>query len=173
MPSGKVHDAINLGVLAAVGGAAAALASTGALPWASLMPGAPSTYAVAGYLIGTFLITPDLDLADGHVSAKRRWGLLGWLWVPYGSVSRHRGRSHSWILGPSVRLIYLALIAGLILLGLKALNIDVPPLKRPGDGALWMIGGYFVSQWLHLIADREMPWRSLRPARSRGTKKRR
>ena len=62
------------------------------------------------YLIGTFLVTPDLDLAEQGVRAKTHWGLFGLLWIPYGAIFSHRGHSHSWIVGPLTRILYLTII---------------------------------------------------------------
>jgi len=111
--------------------------------------------------VGTFLITPDLDLADRTVQAKRRWGPLGWLWVPYGRMFSHRGLSHTWLVGPLTRLVYLALLgAALFWVGdglLRYLGISLELQGRvaapPGEILLALVLGYYVSQWLHLIAD--------------------
>ena len=103
MPSGKVHNAINtLSLLALSGGYSYAYSSH----LFKLEPGAVLTFAAA-FVAGTFLLSPDLDLAEQHVSIKNNWGWLGFLWVPYGWVFSHRGISHSWIVGPLTRLVYL------------------------------------------------------------------
>lgn len=92
MPSGRVHETINLTVLG--GGVVAYLVYGGS-------PGEPRALALAlAYLAGTFLLSPDLDLAEKGTRSQRRWGPLGLLWRPYGRLFRHRGLSHTWVLGP-------------------------------------------------------------------------
>ncbi|AEB12757.1 metal-binding protein [Marinithermus hydrothermalis] len=156
MPSGRTHEAINLTALG--------LLSAGYLYGRTQGYGPPDEWAfafVGGYLVGTFLITPDLDLAERRVTAKRYWGVLGWLWVPYGLLFRHRGWSHTWIVGPLSRLAYLVLLLYLLgwvaggaaeALGVRwSLNAE---LERLSPGVLWgALVGYYVSQWMHLIAD--------------------
>ena len=78
MPSGRVHEAINVSVLG--------LAAAGYLAYQPQL-GIAESHAIAfaaSYLWGSFLVTPDLDLAEQNVRAKGRWGVLGLFWVPYG-----------------------------------------------------------------------------------------
>lgn len=161
MPSGRVHETINLGVLGALAGGYYGLRQPLDLP--------PVAEPVAlcfslSYLVGTFLITPDLDLAEQRVRAKGYWGVLGWIWVPYGLMFSHRGLSHSWLAGPLTRLVYLGAILGLGWLLLQAvagyLESPLPRLQAdlPPAHLLWSaVGGYYLSQWLHLAADGAWP----------------
>jgi len=155
VPSGRVHEAINLGVL---GLATAAY-------WVyqpDFEISQPALVAFMGsYLLGTFLITPDLDLAEQQVRAKGHWGWLGWLWVPYGWMFAHRGLSHTWLIGPLTRLLYLGAV-GLVVFWLcgaisSYLGLDISlqaQLKAPSQEVFWaLVSGYYISQWLHLIAD--------------------
>lgn len=112
----------------------------------------------AGYLIGTLLVTPDLDLRWND--AARRWGPLRFIWTPYHLFSRHRGMSHTYLLGPLTRLVYLGVW---VLLALMAAGV----LQRGPSVALsagsWLIvaqvtAGYFMSQWMHLMADGIWPF---------------
>lgn len=155
MPSGRVHEAINISVLG--------LAS--AAYWVyqkEIAVSQPVAVAFASsFLVGTFLITPDLDLAEQQVRAKGRWGWLGFFWVPYGWMFSHRGLSHTWIIGPLTRILYLG-VMGVVLYWITAavagylgVNFDLQaPLKVPPQEILWaLVLGYYASQWLHLIAD--------------------
>ncbi len=63
---------------------------------------------VGGYLVGTFLLSPDLDLP--HSKPSKRWKKLRFIWKPYQALSRHRGTSHVPILGTFLRLTYLLLM---------------------------------------------------------------
>lgn len=159
MPSGRVHEAINLCVLGL--GSAGYLALKGSFDLED-----PAALAfVASYCVGTFLITPDLDLAERSVRAKGRWGLLGWLWVPYGLMFSHRGLSHTWFIGPLTRLAYLVLLgaallwAGSGLLQYLGISLDLQGrIAVPPGEILWAMAlGYYVSQWLHLVADGMWP----------------
>jgi uncharacterized metal-binding protein len=108
----------------------------------------------AGFLFGTLLVTPDLDLHFND--ARRRWGGLKFIWAPYVAFSKHRGMSHSYVVGPVVRLLYLAVIV--IPLVLLALHL-VGPVRYAVP--VWVVVavfvGYLVSQWLHLLCDRMLP----------------
>jgi uncharacterized metal-binding protein len=178
VPSGRVHNLINIAVLAGLSAGALVLSRQGLL---APTP-AQALYFTVGFVVGTFLLSPDLDLAEGHVDSKRRWGLLGFLWVPYGAVFSHRGLSHTWLLGPLTRLAYLALMVallwGLALALLPAsLHFGLPLLRLPpgllsqpllshhllGYKFLYpLLAGYYLSQWLHLIADGVRPDHGLR-----------
>jgi uncharacterized metal-binding protein len=160
MPSGRTHEAINLTLLGL--GGAFYLAQGGS-------PEEPRALAfLLGYLAGTFLLSPDLDLAEKGVWAQGRWGVLGALWRPYGWLFRHRGLSHTWILGPLTRLGYLLLLLFLLyglLKGVAAfmgasLALALPPL--PKEVLLFGLLGYYLSQWLHLVADGIWPDHDLR-----------
>jgi uncharacterized metal-binding protein len=85
----------------------------------------------------------------------------------------HRGLSHSWLIGPLTRLAYLALLgAALFWVGdglLRYLGISLELQGRvavpPGE-ILWaLVLGYYVSQWLHLVADGIWPDFPRRPRR--------
>lgn len=162
MPSGRVHNLINIAVYSVIAGAAVAGVATGML----MITPAQAASFTAAYAAGTFLLSPDLDLAEGHVDSKRHWGLLGFLWVPYGRMFSHRGLSHTWILGPLTRLVYVSIIV-LSIFGVLAYiwpNWQWPRLPQPLNitFVLPLILGYYISQWLHLIADGVRPDHGLR-----------
>lgn len=165
MPSGRVHNLINICCFAGLAGAALYGQQGGLWPISTVQAAAFSL----GFFVGTFLLSPDLDLAEGHVNSKRAWGLLGFLWVPYGLLFSHRGLSHSWLIGPLTRLVYLAamvaLAAGILWFLLPSLRL--PPLPRLNwPDVLPLLAGYYLSQWLHLIAD------GIRPDHRMGWRKR-
>lgn len=155
MPSGKRHEDINISLL----GLGLAAYHFQVQP---LHTSEPTMLAFSlGYFAGTFLITPDLDLADKKVRAKTNWGWLGWMWVPYGWCFSHRGLSHSWIVGPLTRIIYLLGIAGLVyslgvvVFGYLGIKVSLAfLLDRQIQSFIWpAVLGYYVSQWLHLVVD--------------------
>lgn len=157
MPSGHVHTIINFSALAAAWIGVTALR----LP----LPDAALTATFIGtYVIGTLLITPDLDLGEQRVAARNNWGALGWIWIPYGVMSRHRGLNHTYLIGPALRLAYLLLIAA----ALHALIGSVWPAAAAwrlpaldGPVLLAAAAGYWISQALHLMADGIHPFSEL------------
>jgi uncharacterized metal-binding protein len=162
MPSGKVHNLINTLALVALAGGYGLAVEQKLLP---MLPDAALAFAVA-FAAGTFLLSPDLDLAEQSVGPKKAWGPLGVLWVPYGMVMTHRGTSHSWVIGPLTRLLYLAalllLLVALPFYGLSQyiqipLNLDWSRFQPQSTPLLAMLAGYYISQWLHLMADGMWP----------------
>ncbi|PTA69334.1 metal-binding protein [Deinococcus arcticus] len=167
VPSGRVHNLINIAAYSVL--AAGALIAT-RQELVVLSPAQALQFTLA-FAAGTFLLSPDLDLAEGRVDSKRHWGVLGVLWVPYGMLFSHRGWSHTWLVGPLTRLLYVALIAALVW---GALLYLVPGMTLPQWPqtftlqALWPpLLGYYLSQWLHLMADGVRPDHGARRARRR------
>lgn len=171
MPSGRVHNLINI--------AAYSVLSAGVLyasrqEMITVTPAQALNFTLA-FAAGTFLLSPDLDLAEGRVDSKRHWGLLGVLWIPYGMLFSHRGLSHTWLLGPLTRLAYLAVVLTLIvgLLRYVVPSVTLPTIPQPVSLKFLVpvVLGYYLSQWLHLLADGVRPdhgmRRTLRKARGR------
>ncbi len=160
MPAGRVHEALNLALLG--GGALAYALWLGEEAFRGFQDPRVLAFGV-GYLLGTFWLSPDLDLAERGVRSLRYWGPLGVLWRPYGWLFRHRGLSHTWVLGPLTRVGYLLGLLwflGFLLQNLaRALGLDPPALALTlswdlvGPGLL----GYYLSQWLHLVLDGVWP----------------
>jgi uncharacterized metal-binding protein len=138
MPDGRTHERFNL-LLGASG--LALLAWQKALPPELLLAGG------AGFAVGTFLVTPDMDQAGkGGSRALRRWGPLAFLWLPYGLVFRHRGLSHLWPVGALTRLLYLALLASPLLAPNPAWLSSLPLLA--------FVAGFLLADLLHVLLDR-------------------
>ena len=155
MASGRMHELINVSALVGLGTTCIVLKANNLIhiPFSNLI------IFIVAYLIGAFLITPDLDVQSKWVRPKRWWGILGYLWWPYGIMSRHRGISHTWILGPLSRLLYLFFIVFLLALPLiiflstRQLYFTMPNLQGWGKIALVAGIGYYISQWMHLLGD--------------------
>lgn len=103
--------------------------------------------AVCGVLIGTWLLSPDLDMWGTR--PIQRWWLLRFLWAPYSFAFGHRGISHGWILGPITRLIYI---------GIPIAAVCFIWQLRPGSWASWGVGGIVVGNWVHLLGDGILPF---------------
>ena len=183
MPSGKAHEAINMTFFAglAMGYVYARAHGISAPVEQVLSPQTLSLFSIS-YLVGTFLVTPDLDLATQSIRAKSHWGGLGFLWIPYGAIFSHRGSSHSWFIGPLTRLIYMTMIAlsissvlGFILpfMGYRV-NFQLELANNWRQLLIGALLGYYFSQWLHLLADGIWPDRGRgRKNRKRKTKRKR
>ncbi|MCS7252439.1 MAG: DUF2227 family putative metal-binding protein [Armatimonadota bacterium] len=138
MPSGKVHDAVNLALL----------------PFAILTPEPfEPLMLTAGYLVGTLLLSPDLDLSSSRVAM--RWGLLRAIWLPYAKVAAHRRISHVPIVGLTVRMTYICIFVGLVLalLTVCGIKIDLNPKGMLLRHAFSFALGMFIADTLHIALD--------------------
>ncbi|RMH80140.1 MAG: hypothetical protein D6674_05435 [Acidobacteria bacterium] len=152
MALGRRHDLFNLLALP---------------PCLYLLPKEVYLPFTAGYLIGTFFLSPDLDLR--HSKPSRRWKVFRYIWRPYQAFSRHRGISHVPLLGVFIKLLYLfifLLFLYFFLLGLSSthmpefteglLNFD--PFKllsylSQREWAFYLILGIFTSEVFHIVLD--------------------
>jgi uncharacterized metal-binding protein len=162
VPSGRVHNLINIAAYSVLAAGVLVASRTGVL---TVTPVQTLNFTL-GFAAGTFLLSPDLDLAEGRVDSKRHWGLLGVLWVPYGLIFSHRGLSHTWVVGPLTRLAYVAVICALLVGLFRTLFPDVALPRVPEPVSLKFVVpvllGYYLSQWLHLIADGVRPDHGMR-----------
>lgn len=153
MPSGKTHLRIELFLLP-LWGALLFIAESYkiiTLGWEGI-----AIFAGA-YLFSSLLLSPDLDLR--HNRSRRRWGLLGFLWIPYTKIFKHRGVSHSLLFGTLTRLGYLGVLALLIVFGLSSLHIWAIPLDSlsapPMDLKLLgiLVAGLWLPNIIHTLTD--------------------
>lgn len=134
---GPAHESLQTALIAAL-----------AVPLQSLAGLEAAAGFVAGGLFGTFWLSPDLDLAGkGSSRAAENWGPLKVIWYPYGAIFRHRRVSHSWLLGPTSRLLYLAVLVA------PALPHLAPWIRTHPAAFEAALLGYFVSQWAHAALD--------------------
>ncbi|MCR4404176.1 MAG: metal-binding protein [Candidatus Acetothermia bacterium] len=106
----------------------------------------------AAYLFSSLWLSPDLDLRSND--ARRRWGALGFIWVPYTKVFKHRGLSHNLLLGPLTRVGYLFLVGFLVLQALNYLGVRADFHLRISSEILAMIGiGLYLPNVLHILYD--------------------
>lgn len=162
MADGRTHETMNIVALGALAiGYQYASAKGLTAPIDPYLTDENRLIFLASYLLGTYLITPDLDLAYQSVRAKSNWGVLGLLWRPYGIIFSHRGISHTWLAGPFTRLAYLAaLIYGFAILihafaprvGI-GIEISLTPGPELYHAAVPAVAGYYLSQWAHLLVD--------------------
>jgi uncharacterized metal-binding protein len=153
MPSGKTHLRIELFVLPLCVALlfAAQHYQLIAVSW-------EETAIFAGaYLFSSLMLSPDLDLR--HNRSRRRWGPLGFLWIPYTKIFKHRGVSHSLIFGTLTRLGYLGLLALLIALGLSYFNVWAIPFDALRTFSIdlklfsLLIAGLWLPNIIHTLTD--------------------
>ncbi len=148
MPSGKTHLGIEL-ILLPVWVALFYLFIDTSWQAGALFAGA--------YLFSSLLLSPDLDLR--HNRSRRRWGLLGFIWIPYTKVFKHRGVSHSLLFGTVTRLGYLGVLSLLIALGLSYFRVWAVPLDSlaavPVDLKLLgiLVAGLWLPNIIHTVTD--------------------
>ncbi len=144
MPSGKTHLRIELFLLPVF--------VTIFYLLIDVSPTAVALFAGA-YLFSSLMLSPDLDLR--HNQARRRWGLLGFVWIPYTKIFKHRGISHSILFGTLTRLGYLGLIAVLIAWGLSYFKLGTIPIVAPLDLQLVgiLVSGLWLPNILHTCVD--------------------
>lgn len=82
------------------------------------------TYTILGisvYIFGGYMFSGDLDIISAET---RRWGYLKFIWIPYQKLFDHRSIfTHGFILGPTIRLVYLYSIVLIICLPLYSFSI--------------------------------------------------
>lgn len=167
MPSGKVHDQITVAAAAVSVPAYWQLAPA---PTGDVTGGA---ILAVGTLFSGLMLSPDLDLDS---SIYRRWGPLRFLWWPYQKAIPHRSKlSHSFLLGPLLRLAYLLLISwGLFRIATWAISFAVPMdrnglsqqgfdvaldyFSRHPHHAQMLLLGLFLGPALHVAADLIVSW---------------
>ncbi len=118
MPNARTHDIITI----ATGAAMVPVALNSGLPD---MGPTNVGVLVGSHIVSGLLFSPDLDLPS---APYRRWNLLRWVWLPYQGFVRHRSWvSHSFVVGPLLRIAYFTLIMSLIALAvLGIINLLVP-----------------------------------------------
>lgn len=120
-----------------------------------------------GYIVGTFFLSPDIDLK--HSKPSKRWKYLKVLWLPYQKRSKHRGTSHIPIVGTFMRLIYLNLVVlffYFVLVGIFSymspelsrimLSIDLEGFFQylaKSESSFYFLLGLIISEILHVLLD--------------------
>ena len=159
MPSGRAHTRVGLALLMV-------LAAGTIYFWAPLTEyfGQDKLVEcgllfVLAYFFGTYLLSPDMDLARSE--AMYNWGLLRLLWYPYAKFLKHRGLSHIPILGTLSRVFYLLILAylGIFLANLTLgfnWQLSISDVLRQADKTLFASAllGLCLPDIFHILADR-------------------
>lgn len=139
MPNGRTHRTFNIVLL---------LLSIGVL-WLIVdkfnLFEEPYKSGFVGYLVGVFLLSPDLDLHKN--SSKNNWGVFNFIWIPYSMFFKHRGVSHSTLFGSLIRVVYLGFILFVILYVIDK-QFTVPFSICPLFLGIWL------SDFFHILLDK-------------------
>ncbi len=140
MPSWKTHDAASL-VLA------------GGIVYVGVGKG----YVIEGALlalgaISSLMLSSDLDqpYSMARLRLTRRFGILARMWCTvYDRLFRHRGLSHTPVIGTLTRLAWLALPLAILAF---LCYLSPPPIEwwRP---IIWWVGGLMLADTLHAAMD--------------------
>lgn len=159
MPSGKTHTKINLLSLPIV---LFMLISYGLTTFDFLL-----AFAI-GFLIGTFFLTPDLDI---HSSAYKKWGLLRIFWYPYQVIMPHRSPlTHTIVIGDIIRLLYMLLVFSpfLYVLNITVLEGELLQMAKEHEVAIvTFVMGVVAASTLHIVADHVSTGRKKKKRRRR------
>lgn len=147
MASGRTHDIVNL---VAFG------------PIVYYLQPVDFISFTAGYIAGTFFLSPDNDIY--HSSQNKRWKFLKFIWYPYTRIFKHRGISHIPFYGMVTKLLYLSFIFLIFLFSVKLtlkfiLNNDIIDLKLSildfiqQPYILLFLTGLFLSELMHIFTD--------------------
>lgn len=119
-----------------------------------------------GFVFSTFFFSPDLDIGP-----KKRAKWLGLFLYPYSFFFKHRGMSHSILLGTLTRVTYLILIFFFVYLiffrmgdvtkhpldifyGFKNFLINYNLEQRVYRNLTYLFGGMFVADIFHILVDK-------------------
>ncbi len=140
MPSHRFHDSVSLALAAG-------------LPYAGARQGhfAEGALLAAG-AASALIIQPDLDqpYSMARLRLTRRFGVLARVWCTvYDHLFRHRGLSHTPVIGTLTRLAWLILPLAI----LAFLCYLSPPPVEWGWPVLWWVGGLMLADALHAAMD--------------------
>jgi uncharacterized metal-binding protein len=106
-----------------------------------------------GTLIGTYLLSPDLDITS---AINNRWGIFKIYWLPYKNMVAHRSiYSHSGFFSATLRLLYLFLPL-FTLFWLFLPEMFETMLILAGNNGIFLVWWYFgvvFADFLHCVAD--------------------
>lgn len=116
----------------------------------------PSEKAVIIFIVAftyaTLFMNPDLDL----VHQIKLFSLRGFLTLPfrgYSRICKHRGISHSFLLGSLTRIIWLSAIVCLFAFSFSLSDTVFSFYKRFKVHFIYILAGICLADWSHLLLD--------------------
>ncbi len=185
MPLGKTHQKINLWTLpvALAAGVGASWYLDGSAPtptliaaaqdylpefprslvddWLSIAWWQASAAFLVGYLLSTYGVYPDQDIHHLRIYPERQyriWGSFLYYWsLPYGLLFKHRGISHTPIVGTLTRVLFMGLWGIPVLMWFAGM-----PASDVFQYGIWGFAGLAVADIIHIAADTLRPDRLFR-----------
>lgn len=110
------------------------------------------TIFIAAFIYATLFMNPDLDL----IHQVKFFSLRGILTLPfrgYSKVFRHRGISHSFLLGSLTRIIWLSVVLFLLSFSFSFSGNIFSFCKQFKTYLLYALAGVCLADWSHLLLD--------------------
>lgn len=107
---------------------------------------------VAAFTYATLFMNPDLDL----VHQIKLFSLRGFLTLPfrgYSRICKHRGISHSFLLGSLTRIIWLSALVFLFVFSFSLSDITFSFCKKFKIHFICILAGICLADWSHLLLD--------------------
>lgn len=107
---------------------------------------------VAAFTYATLFMNPDLDL----VHQIKLFSLRGFLTLPfrgYSRICKHRGISHSFLLGSLTRIIWLSALVFLFVVSFSLSDITFAFCKKIKTNFIYILAGICLADWSHLLLD--------------------
>lgn len=150
MASGRTHDLVNLVAFP---------------PIVYYLQPTEFVSFTAGYMVGTFLLSPDNDIY--HSTPNKRWKFLRFIWIPYTKVFPHRGISHIPFYGLITKILYLTILFFLFLFivdfilrqsfgkGVLEENVSKAQISELVKQPVFLsfLVGLFLSEIMHIFTD--------------------
>tara|TARA_Y100000034_G_scaffold131368_1_gene191951 strand:- start:684 stop:1151 length:468 start_codon:yes stop_codon:yes gene_type:complete len=109
---------------------------------------------IIGFVVGTFFITPDLDIYGSR--ASKAWDGFRFIWYPYSKCFCHGKISHFPIVGTFTRLSYLGFVLVFVVYLLSeyaGLPISVSVFRVYRWELLILLGGILFANFGHVLLD--------------------
>ncbi len=136
---GKTHEIVNIIFLP---------------PLVYISPEEARVSIAVGYIVGTFFLSPDIDI---HYSrSSKRWGLLRIIWFPLWMLTKHRGILHKPLVGTVIKLSYILsvfLLLFYIIEGLFGINMKISEITISAEQILYFLVGITLADLLHILCD--------------------
>lgn len=117
---------------------------------------------LAVYIFGGYMFSGDLDIKSREYY---RWGKIKFIWIPYQKIFSHRSIfTHGFILGPTIRIIYMyaiyilisAIMYSFTMITLSTIDIIRVTVKLINDNINFTINiaiGIYLGSGLHTATD--------------------
>jgi len=113
-------------------------------------------YSIIGYVIGTFFLSPDLDILSRPYN---RWGFLKFIWNPYQKLFSHRSFfTHSLVISDLIRVLYLSIFIAIVASLISKKNViimyyNILVFIATDQRVRFFLVGVILASAVHIITD--------------------